>query len=136
MDALAFSPDGRLLATGSRDRTAKLWDVETETVHATMAHEDWVAHIAFSPDGQLLATSSVDRISKLWDVESGENCWTVTCERFAKSIAFSLDSQYVAMWPQSGTVDIRIVDDGTNAPASIHKEPWISTRRRDPPAQQ
>ena len=130
---IAFSPDGRLLATGGRSGSVTLWDVETETVRFIMPHEDWICDIAFSPDGRLLATSSTDKISKLWDVETGENCWTVTCEKFAESIVFSTDGQYVATQPRSGTVDIRSVDDGTNAPAAIHKEPWVTTNGKDLP---
>ena len=132
---IAFSPEGRLLATGSRNGSVAMWNVETESVRFTMPHKDWITHVAFSPDGRLLATSSADKISKLWDVETGKNCWTVTCERSAESIVFSSDSQYVAMLPPSGTVDIRSVDDGTNAPAAIHKEPWVTTNGKDLPAQ-
>ena len=132
---VAFSPDGRLLTTASRNGSVALWNVETEAVHFTMPHKDWITHVAFSPDGRLLATSSADKISKLWDVETGENCWTATCEGSAESIVFSTDNQYVAMRPRTGTVDIRSVDDGTNASAAIHTEPWVSKSRNNPPAQ-
>jgi WD domain, G-beta repeat/KAP family P-loop domain len=68
----AFSSDGRLLATASVDRTARLWDVATGRQQAVLqGHRKAVLHCAFSPDGRLLATASDDGTARLWHVAIG-----------------------------------------------------------------
>ena len=67
--SLAFSPDGRTLASASNDHTIKLWDVVTGQEKATLkGHDDDVTSLAFSPDGQTLASGSCDNTIRLWDV--------------------------------------------------------------------
>ena len=72
--AVAFSPDGKTLATGSKDQTVKLWDVATGKETATLrGHESTVAAVAFSPDGKTLATAGGhDKTVRLWDAAAGE----------------------------------------------------------------
>lgn len=72
MLAASFSPDGRLVATGSADGKARLWDARTgRAVGEPFAHAGPVSALAFSPDGRLLATVSADRTARLWDVRTG-----------------------------------------------------------------
>jgi WD40 repeat protein len=69
--AIAFSPNGRLLATASYDRTVRLWAVQTGTSWAVLeGHTGGVRAVAFSPDGQLLASASVDNTVRLWNPEN------------------------------------------------------------------
>ena len=78
VSSVAFAPDGKTLATGSWDRTVKLWDVTTGKELATLkGHTDAVSSVAFAPDGKTLATGSVDQTVKLWDVTTGKELATL-----------------------------------------------------------
>jgi uncharacterized caspase-like protein len=72
VNALAFSPDGKLLASGGRDNLVKLWNAETGAqVRSFSGHTDAVMAVDFSPDGKQLASSGLNQQVMLWDVRSG-----------------------------------------------------------------
>jgi WD40 repeat protein len=63
---VAFSPDGRLLATASDDGSARVWEWAGGQERARVTHDEAVRGVAFSPDGGLLATASRDHTARVW----------------------------------------------------------------------
>ncbi|MDY6786457.1 MAG: DnaJ domain-containing protein [Cyanobacteriota bacterium] len=77
-----FSPDGQILAAGTRNGTIKLWNwARGEEVGTLKGHRDRVCTVAFSPDGQTLLSGSWDRQIKLWDWEEGKEVGTLNGHR-------------------------------------------------------
>ncbi|NEP27000.1 TIR domain-containing protein, partial [Moorena sp. SIO3I6] len=64
-----FSPDGSIILTASKDRTAKLWDLKGEQITTLAGHSARVNSAVFSPDGNTIVTTSQDKTAKLWDKE-------------------------------------------------------------------
>jgi WD40 repeat protein len=71
--SITFSPDQKILASGSADRSIKLWDAQTgKLLKSLLGHRSWVWGITISPDSKFLASGSYDHTIKLWDLDSGE----------------------------------------------------------------
>jgi WD40 repeat protein len=69
---VAWSPDSRRLATGSNDRTVRMWDpVSGRELAVLHGHANWVRGVAWSPDGRRLASASNDRTARIWDPDNG-----------------------------------------------------------------
>jgi len=95
---LATSPDGILLASGSSDKTIKLWDWTTGKEIMTLnGHSSGVLAIAFSPDGRLLASGSGDKTIKLWQLPNRKAVRSLTGhEEAVNALAFSPDGKVLA----------------------------------------
>jgi WD40 repeat protein len=108
--AIAFSPDGAIVASGSVDRTIKLWQPDGTLVKTLTGHNDEILDLAFSPNGQVLASASGDGTVKLWS-RQGELLRTLKGHGGGVyGVAFSPDGQAIASSAGDGTVKLWHLD--------------------------
>ncbi|HUF04645.1 MAG TPA: WD40 repeat domain-containing protein [Aridibacter sp.] len=124
INAIAFSPDARRVATGGNDNAVKLWDTQTGKLEETFeGHTRAISSLAFSPDGKTLASGSFDQTAKLWDVVSGKLKLTISNHPSGqvKGLAFSPDGKTLA---GAGDKGVRLWDIGTG-----NQLPFLSSDR-------
>jgi WD40 repeat protein len=95
VSALAFSPDGKYLASGSYDMVARVWKVNTGSEIASMVHESDVNVVAFSPDGNYVASGGMDNTARVWEVATGKEISRMIHNDAVTSVAFSPNGKYV-----------------------------------------
>jgi WD40 repeat protein/uncharacterized caspase-like protein len=120
--SIAFSPDGKVLASGSHGKTIKLWEVATgRELRTLVGHLSGVSSVAFSPDGKVLASGgrnllrSKDRDDqiRLWEVKTGRELRSLTGHSDGVlSVAFSPDGKILASGGADGTVNLWEVATG------------------------
>jgi WD40 repeat protein len=111
---VAYSPDGRTLASGSVDETIKLWDLKTGKERATLkGHTAGVQSVAYSPDGKTLASGGEDETIKLWDIKTGQERATLTGHTdWVKSVVYSPDGQTLASGSDDKTIKLWDIKTG------------------------
>jgi WD40 repeat protein len=106
--ALAFTPDGRQLISGSRDTTIKIFRMPNgEETRTLRGHTGWIRALAVSPDGRMLVSAGDDQTIKFWDLESGKPFRTLKGHTGAvRGLAFSPDGLRLASASWDRTVKL------------------------------
>ncbi len=108
VNALALSPDGRFLVSGSEDVTLKIWDTATGNVLRTLSgHEQPVLAVAISPDGRWIASGGADATVRVWNVLTGESTRIASHSGAVKNVVFSDDGKRLT---SLGNSEVKVYD--------------------------
>ncbi len=108
VNSLAFSRDGIILASGSDDKTIKIWSLNNKKVIRTLkGHSNIVYSVAISPDGKIIVSGSSDKTIKIWNLQTGQLINTLYGHKdFVDSVAISPDGQTIASGSYDHTIKL------------------------------
>lgn len=116
VQTVAFSPDGKQVASGGNDHIVRLWDVKTDReIRQFRGHQGRVTGIAFSPDGHRLASVADEGWSssiRLWEPRSGNEIWRQVKRGGMTCVAFSQDGRFIATGDDNGAACLWTRDEG------------------------
>ena len=106
--SISFSPNGKLIASGSGDNTIKVWDATSGLeIYTLKGHSNAVYDVKFSPDGKLIASGSWDNTIKVWDANSGKEIRTLKGHSDSvQTVSFSPDGKLIASGSWDNTIKV------------------------------
>lgn len=111
--SVAFSPDGRFLASCGADQIVHVWDVQTKgETRGLRAHTDWVTSVAFSPDGRYLASAGVDKAARVFELTQQDTAPPPGHTQTVRAVAVSPDGKFAATASTDRTIKVWNLDEG------------------------
>ncbi len=131
--SISFSPDNRLIVSGSGDKTVRIWDVSSgHMTHCLYGHDSCVDSVAFSPDGKLIGSASRDKTIRIWDVQSGHALHILHGHSdIINSICFSPDGRFIASGSNDNSVILWDTHSGNMIKQFVGDEYDVSGYRED-----
>jgi WD40 repeat protein len=134
---VTFSPDGRYVASGSRDNTIIIWDVASgqPVSEPLMGHAGFVTGLAYSPDGTVLVSSSNDLTLRLWDTTVFRQLGLPLRRHnsFVNTVDYSADGKWIVSASQSGDVVLWNADltDWIDSACAFANRPLSANERQE-----
>jgi WD40 repeat protein len=141
VESIAFSPDGKFALTGSKDFTARLWDIEDINniqPYILNGHTAGVTSVAFSPDGKFALTGSWDHTARLWDIQDINNIHSYILNghiHWVISVAFSPDGKFALTRSFDKIACLWDIQDKDNIQSYVLNNDWVVSAAFSPDGQ-